>query len=415
MVMVDPFKPLKNLIKPKASLPGQNPITSGIPGPMTAQDAAAFQAVRSAIEDNFATLFGGARFVSAEDAGEKANDIVDGAAEIADSILGDIAAVKGYDAFKQGFNYVASPLDTVMDLAKKLAGTTTSADTIQAVGLHTLTGLYAAVVPYLGCIKGGVDAAKSLYGAVDDVRNGFRAFEAIPIVNVGAPQQALQAVSVLLDRRANDGFTKGTVQAVEATVNAALIGSGAGGVATSAVSLASKIAVLAVIIRRRGIEWREMKAGKTALEAPGKLSPAVFGVCPLLGCYLLTSSDTSAIVLSCMAVGRPPPRGWMDQVEANKRFLDPILGKAKSFIADSIWVLKAPRMSTKGVIVDARPWVERFWIARFGTKNKGYKVITTGNMVRSKIGGAYDKVSSPIKTFVKADLQKMVEWATEKT
>jgi hypothetical protein len=413
--MVDPFKPLKSLIKPKASLPGQSPITSGAAGPLTAQDAAAFQAVRSAIENNFAIMFGGAHFVSAEDAGDKAGDIVGGATEIADSILGDIANVKGYDTFKQGFNYVAAPLDSVMDFAKKLAGTSTSAETVQAVGLHTLSGLYAAVVPYLGCIKGGVDAAKSLYGAVDDVRDGFRAFEAVPIVNVGAPQQALHAVSVLLDRRANDGFTKGTVQAIEATVNAALIGSGAGGVATSAVSLASKIAVLAVIIRRRGIEWKEMKAGRQALTTPKTLSPTVFGVCPLLGCYLLTSSDTSAIVLSCMAVGRPPPRGWMDQVEANKRFLDPILGKAKSFIVDSVWSLEGPRLSSKGRTADQRPWVERFWISRFGARNKGYKVIHTGNLVRTKIGGVYDKVASPITSMVKADLQEMISWATEKT
>lgn len=411
--MVDPFKPIKSLVKPKPSLPGQKPLGSGPSGPMTAADAQAFQIVRSAIEDNFANLFRGARFVSADDAGDKASEIVTGAVEIADSIIGDIAQVKGYEAFKQGFNYVAAPLDTVLDLAKKLAGTSTPAETVQAVGLHTLTGFYAAVVPYLGCIKGGIDGAKSLYGAIDDVRDGFRAIEATPIVNTGAPQQALQAVSALLDRRANDGFTKGTIQSVEAIVNAALIGTGYGGIATSAVSLASKIAVLSVIIRRRGIEWREMKAGKQALATPKTLSPTVFSVCPLLGCYLLTGSDTSAIVLSCFASGRPPPKGWMDQVEANKRFLDPILNKAKSFIVDSVWVLDGPNLSTKGRTVDQRPWVERFWIARFGAMNKGYRVIHTGNTVRNKIGSAYEKVSAPITTMVKADLQKMVSWATE--
>ncbi|HUI61502.1 MAG TPA: hypothetical protein VLX90_14840 [Steroidobacteraceae bacterium] len=412
--MVDPFKPLKTLLKPKASLPAQKPLTGPMSGPLTAQDAAAFQAVRSAIEDNFAILFSGARFTSAEEAGDKANEIVSGAAEIADSILGDIAQVRGYDAFKTGFNFVASPLDTVMEFAKKLAGTATPVETVQAVGVQTLGGLYAAVVPYLGCVKGGVDAVRSLYGAADDVRTGFRALEATPIVNIGAPQQALQSVNVLLDRRANDGFTKGTVQAVEAVVNAALIGSGAGGVATSAVSLASKIAVLAVIIRRRGIEFREMKAGKQALLTPKTLSPAVFTVCPLLGCYLLTASDTSAIVLSCFASGRPPPRGWMDQVEANKKFLDPILGKAKSFISDSLWAVEGPKLSTKGRTVDQRPWVERFWIARFGAKNRGYRIIHKGSALKNKVGGAYEKFSAPITAVVKADLQKVVNWAAEK-
>jgi hypothetical protein len=69
-----------------------------------------------------------------------------------------------------------------MDLAKKLTGTSGPSETVQAVGLQTLSGFYAAVVPYLGCIKGGIDAAKSLFGAVDDVRTGFRAIGATPIV-----------------------------------------------------------------------------------------------------------------------------------------------------------------------------------------------------------------------------------------
>jgi hypothetical protein len=413
--MVDPFKPIKSLVKPKPSLPGQRPLGPGAAGPLTLADAAAFQTLRSAVENNFATIFQGAKFVSAEDAGEKGSDIIDRTSEITDSILGDIVKVKGYDSFKQGFNYVAAPLDTVMDLAKKLAGTSTPTETVQAVGLQTLTGFYAAVAPYVGCITGGVEAAKSLYGAVDDVRNSFRAIEALPIVNTGAPQQALRVVSALLDGRANDGFTKGTVQAVEAVVNAALIGSGFGGLATSAVSLGSKIAVLAVIIRRRGIEWKEMKAGRLALGSPKTLSPAVFSVCPLLGCYLLTSSDTSAIILSCMASGRPPPPGWMDQVEANKRFLDPILAKAKSFITDSVWVLEGPKLSTKGRTADQRPWVERFWIARFGAVNRGYRVIHKGNEVRTRIGGVYDTISAPLSVLVKADLQRMINWATEKS
>lgn len=108
--MIDPFKPLKSLLKPSPSLPGQQPIGPAMVGPMSAADAAAFQAVRSAIEDNFVTIFRGAQFKSAEDAGEKVSEIVDGAVDIADSILGDIANMKGYDAFKTGFGYVASPL-----------------------------------------------------------------------------------------------------------------------------------------------------------------------------------------------------------------------------------------------------------------------------------------------------------------
>lgn len=214
----------------------------------------------------------------------------------------------------------------------------------------------------------------------------------------------------LLDRRANDGFTKGTVQAVESIVNTALIASGCAAVASSAVSLASKIAVLAVVIRRRGIEYKEMKAGRTALASPKTLSPVVFGVCPLVGCYLLTGSDTSAIVLSCISTGTPT-MGWMNQVEANKKFLDPILDKAKEFVTDSVWRIQGPNISSKAWTADSRPWVERFWLSRMGAMNRGYRVIHQGNVIRNKIGGLYDKIKQPIATLVKKDLQKITEWA----
>ncbi len=417
--MVHPFSPIKSLLQPKPSLPVQSPLGARMPGPMglqsQIQEEIGFREVRRAVRDNFKNLFAGAQFGAADEASQKLSDIGSTAGEVADGIMGDIASVKGYESFKSGFNMVAQPLDVVLELGKKLMETTSTTETVQAVGLQTLTGLYAAVTPFIGCVTGAVGAAKTLYHACDDVRTAARAIEAIPIVNTGAPRQALEAVNSLLDRRANDGFTKGTIQAVESIVNTALIASGVASIASSAVSLASKLGVLSVVIRRRGIEYKEMKAGRTALSLPDRLAPTVFGECPLLGCYLLCGSDTVAIVVSAIAQGKPAA-GWMDQVTANKKFLDPILAKAKSFITDSVWELNGPNLSTKARTADARPWVERFWIGRYGAMNRGYRVIQTAKKaaaLKNKVGDAYEKIKSPLVALVKHDLQKMAEMAAE--
>jgi hypothetical protein len=402
---------IKSLMQPKPHRFAQPPVGPHMPAPTglqaQLQEEIAFREVRKAIQDNFEQFFRGARFTASASAGEAGGEIVGSSADIVDGILGDIAGLNGYDSFKQGFTWAAKPLDAVLDLAQKLAGTDSIAETVQAVGLGALTGFYAAVTPFVGCITGSIGAAKSLYGAVDDVRKSFQAFEAVPIANAGGPQQALRAVNGLLDRRADDRFTKGTIQAVEAVVNTALTASGVGAAATSGVSVATKIGVLAIIIRRRGVEYKEMKAGRLALSTPRTLSPAVFSVCPLLGCYLLTGSDTSAIVVSCFATGARPPRGWMDEVESNKRFLDPILDKAKSFITDSVWRLEGGNISSKAWVVDKRPWVERFWIAHFGATNAGYRVIHGGAKVKAKVGAAYDTVREPMMALVKRDLEEL--------
>lgn len=418
--MVDPWKPAKSLLKPKPSLPAQasaGPRASAPAGLQNQlQEEIAIREVRQAIANNFTKTFQGARFVPKDEAGAALADMGGSALEIVDGILGDVADVKGYDEFKKGFTMTAQPFDVTMDMAKKLVGTESYSETVQAVGTETLTGLYAAVTPYLGCVKGGIAAAQSLYGAADDVRAGCRAIEAMPIVNTGGPQQALNAVSQLLDRRANDQFTKGTIRAVESIVNTALIASGVASVASSAVSLASKIGVLAVIIRRRGIEYAEMKAGRLALGAPQSMTPAVFGNCPLLGCYLLTGSNTSAVMLSWMATsGGRPTAGWMDQVETNKRFLDPLLGKATEFTTDSIWRVVGPNLSSKAFTADRRPWVERFWISHYGATNRGYRVIQSGKKaaaLKKKAGDTLDKLRKPLETVVKQDLQRIAALAT---
>jgi len=416
---MDPFKPIKSLIKPsQPTLPTQGklgPAKGPLSDPKAQQrEDEAFQAFRDGVANNFKTFFQGARFVSAEDSGEKAVDIAQTAADIAS----DCAEAAGKSVTFYGLSSSLNPLDVAFNFAQQLTGAGSNSEVMQIVGVQTMVGLYASVVPYIGCVKSGVDAAKSLYGAVKDVQTHFKAIEAVQIVNPNGSKDALDAVAKLLDRRANDGFTKGAIQAVETVVNTALAASGVGGAASSGVSIASKMGVLAVIIRRRALEYREMKAGRADLTLAASdpvrhlLTPAVFSKCPLLGCYLLTGSNTSAIIFCPLMNGRPG-KDWMDQFQKNKKYMDPILDKAKSFVIDSMWRVEGPNISSKAWIADKRPWVERFWIGRFGAMNKGYRVISTGRKVTDTASDVYKKITQPVQTVAAAGVREIMNLAAK--
>jgi hypothetical protein len=371
----------------------------------TPNELAALQIVRQAMKDNFKKTFQGASFATkGEQLAQGIGEMTDVVIDVVDSVCGEIVGSQGYAQFKQGFTAVAQPGPFVMTVLKKLTGMTDSKEIVTAVGPHTLTGFFEAVAPFYGVIGSSVEAVKHFYQAVDDLTKSWSGMEALPAVQTGAPAQALMSVSTLLKRRSNDGFAQGAVKSVESIVNGALIGTGYGGVATSGVSLGAKIATLAVIVRRRVLEYREVQKGKVALGNPGELTPKVFDACPLLGCYLLTNSDTSSIVMSCFAQGVVVP-GWMSEVEKNKKQIDPLLDAAREFIGESLFELKGPGITSRATAKDGRPWIERFWIGRFGATGKGYRVIAGGKSVVAKAQTVKDVATDTLRTGYKKALE----------
>lgn len=377
--------------------------------PLTPADHAALQVIRQAMKDDFRRTFQGATFVSKGDAvAESIGNATDTVVEVVDSVCGEIVQVQGYESFKKGFTAVAQPGPFVMSVLKKLTGMTDSGEILTAVGPATLTGFFEAVAPFYGVIGAGVESVKHFYKAIDDLTKSWTAQEQLPAVQTGAPQAALTSVGTLLKRRSNDNFAQGAVKAVESAVNGALIGTGYGGAATAGVSLGAKIATLAVVIRRRVLEYKEMNKGKLALAKPDTLTPKVFEICPLLGCYLLTNSDTSSIVMSCFAEGTITAN-FMTEVEKNKKGIDPLLKSARELIGESLFELKGPGITTRATATDNRPWIERFWISRFGALGKGYRVITTGKKVVAAAGTVKDVATDTLRTGYKKALEKLLK------
>ena len=76
---------------------------------------------------------------------------------------------------------------------------------------------------------------------------------------------------------------------------------------------------------------KEMRAGNAILASNQPIGISVFSECPILGCYLLTCSDTSSVANLFVAdIGLP---GWMDKVELlKKQKMDPLLKIATAAI-----------------------------------------------------------------------------------
>jgi len=101
-----------------------------------------------------------------------------------------------------------------------------------------------------------------------------------------------------------------------------------------AIGLANAAASLGLQLFYLGLDIKDMRAGNARLAKPNSLDSTVFNECPILGCYLLTCTDTSNIVnLLVEDIGSP---GWMSRVEAMKRTqLDPLLKIATKNITSS--------------------------------------------------------------------------------
>jgi hypothetical protein len=103
-----------------------------------------------------------------------------------------------------------------------------------------------------------------------------------------------------------------------------------------------------------------MRAGNKRLATPDTLDLTVFNDCPILGCYLLTCADTSAVANMFVAdIGLP---GWMKRVEdMKKKQMDPLLKIATKNITSS-------RLQLEGLSSDKGTHTKKGYFAQIKSK-----------------------------------------------
>ena len=204
----------------------------------------------------------------------------------------------------------------------------------EAIGAEALENLVAEVIPFVGIINSGRKLAQATVRVVDDAHSLYKTAEWTEGALPGDPVAACKAVKNLIQRDLGKHSIQMAQQAAATGGKiAGILGDGGTGT-TVAIGIANAAASLGLQLFYLGLDIKDMRAGNARLAKPNSLDSTVFSKCPILGCYLLTCTDTSNIVnLLVDDIGGP---GWMDRVETMKRTqLDPLLKIATSNITSS--------------------------------------------------------------------------------
>jgi len=207
-------------------------------------------------------------------------------------------------------------------------------DVIEAIGGEVLHELVSEVTPYLGVVTSTVKLAKAGKAVAQDGYNLYKSDEYKNGFRMGDPSAAAEAIQAIIKRDLAQHSVKLGQQTVATGAKIGGLFADFGTATTAAIGVANTLASLGLQLFSLGLDIKDMRAGNKRLAAPNTLDLTVFGECPILGCYLLTCADTSAVANMFVAdIGLP---GWMDKVELmKKKQMDPLLKIANKNIMGS--------------------------------------------------------------------------------
>jgi hypothetical protein len=207
-------------------------------------------------------------------------------------------------------------------------------DVIEAIGGEVLHELVSEVTPYLGVVTSTVKLAKAAKTVAQDGYNLYKSDEYKNGFRMGDPSAAAEAIQAIIRRDLAQHSVKLGQQTAATGAKIGGLFADFGTATTAAIGVANTLASLGLLLFSLGLDIKDMRAGNKRLAAPNTLDLTVFNECPILGCYLLTCADTSAVANMFVAdIGLP---GWMDKVELmKKKQMDPMLKIANKNIMSS--------------------------------------------------------------------------------
>lgn len=314
---------------------------------LTPQDFAAFAAISAARRDNLRTLFTGARIQYGALSVAKVGATVAMTGNAMRGAISEIGAAARPAVLSPGRIRAAAEA-----LIQKCADVDNIGELVEVVGSDLVEQLIKEVMPVVGVLMSARGTAVAWAGVISSGNHLYNMPEYKTGVLRGDPLAAADAVHELTKR----ALARHTVDAAR---NTAVLGAKIAGLfadlgtaTTVTIGLANALAGLALELAQLGADIKELRAGNLALAHPESLTLEVFTVCPLLGCYLLTSSDTSNVANFFIAdIGTP---GWMDRLEVMKRTrLDPLLELSGEYIRQS--KLRVTRQDGAVIAVGAAP------------------------------------------------------------
>lgn len=235
----------------------------------------------------------------------------------------------------------------VQSLLVSLLGQATASEVQEALG-PVFAEFLSNVTPFVGAIKSGGKAVQSWAQAAHSLYKKSKMLKGVGSFAPGDPAAAFEAIVRIQQREISSYATSASIYTISATAKAAFTAADFGAVSGAVLGAAETLALLVQKVYLFARDWSEMREANDLLRA-GACDLGLFNTCPLLGCYLIANSDTSAVIN--MAVGDYGRAGWKFEVEAMVLKAGPAFEKARSVIRDSRYEIASMR-GMKGAAVD---------------------------------------------------------------
>jgi hypothetical protein len=273
--------------------------------------------------------------------------------------LADVLAVRGaLNSFKTNCANVKSTLvgkpppglrDQVEQLVIAIFG---DAKADEVLGGTTFGDILTSVTPFVASIKTG---SQGLFKWIQAAM-AYKAKKGLDKANAsfapGDPAAAFDAILRIQQREIDAYKTSASINTVTAVAQAAFAPVDFGTVSGPMLNALNALAQLAQKMFLLALDENEIQAA-TKLLKTGPYDLSLFKASPLLGCYLIGNSDTSAIIN--MAVGDYGKTGWMLKVEDMVKKAQPVFDKSRAVIIGSRYEIVDMR-TMKGQVVN---WNER--------------------------------------------------------
>ena len=331
--------------------------------PLTREDFIGFAEIAKARRRNLVQMFNGTQLkFGRKDAASITKDLLSEGKEIK-SNLGQI-----YKTASKPI--VTSPIfkTQIEDFMKTCADVADVGEIAAAIGGEAMANLVAEATPILGVITSGAKLISAGKTVAEDGYNLYKCGDYEKGFLRGDPVAAVNGVRSIIKRDLGRHSVELGQQATATGAKIAGLFADLGTATTAGIGLANAIATLGLNLFYLGLDIKDMRAGNKRLEQPQSLDLTVFEDCPILGCYLLTCSDTSNVANFFIAdIGLP---GWMDKVENLKKHqMDPLLKIATKAI-------DASHLQLEGLATNKGTHMEKGFFGRL--KSKAVKSLGLG-------------------------------------
>ncbi len=321
------------------------------PQRLTRNEFTAMRTIAKARDGNLQNMFAGTQLTFAKFAREKSvKSALSDAKDVKSNVTDFVKGVKTGSKVAANMPNLGVVRNHAEELIKISMNLHDISDVVAALTGEVLHQLIAEVTPLIGVFTSSYKSVQSWRAVVANARDLYKADYYLEGVLPGDPQAAANAVIVIIKRFLAANTADAVRNTAAASTKIAGLFADMGTATTAAIGAASALSKLIQELAILGRDYTEMKAGNKLLADNANLDMNVFQVCPVLGCYLISCSDTSMVANFFVAdMGLP---GWMDKVEAMKKNqLDPLIKNANKAIVSSHLTLQGLK-ANKGTFAE---------------------------------------------------------------